>query len=502
MSAPTLLEFSPRPLTPPASGDVEPNSLYQILIRTDGDGVKSQVLAKMESEQVLKLGTGTSLELSAYVPLGVRSIELALDYAVVTETTRTGAITHAASVLIAGYYKVPTRLRILREMHQLLQRRLSGDVLSGDELAWAQGNWQTWVWPRLVREYSQALIADVTKTVDDAVWPLLEDAPSEELPAVWSTGIPLTVLDGYSADVTAKVNAAISALIGSAPDSLNTLQELATYLSNTGNAASALAAQYAALSAALTQEVTDRGTAAATLQGAIESEASTRADMDSELDDRLTAIETALPAEATTRGAADATNATAIITEATARASADTTNATAIATEATARASAVSGEVTTRAAADATEQTARIAGDAANSTAITNEGTSRVAGDSTNTAAITSEASTRASADTSLQGQIDTLTAARKLGLQNVSGTATLASANRHVVADTTGGAFTITLPTVSDAANIGLPLAIVNVGTKVLTLAGAFLGAATYKLGSKGNSGLFYSDGTTWQQY
>lgn len=157
-----------------------------------------------------------------------------------TEQERQAAINYKGSLLIVQYYSVPSRLRINREMHQLLQRHLSGEDLSDAELSAAQANWNTWLYPAAVRTFQRMLIADSTKTSDDPGWPVISQSP-QGLPTVWTDGIAVNRVAGLTGFVDGRIQDAI----GVATEALAALEDLSQMLANEGDAVAALTQQIA-----------------------------------------------------------------------------------------------------------------------------------------------------------------------------------------------------------------------------------------------------------------
>lgn len=138
-----------------------------------------------------------------------------------------------------------------------------------------------------------------------------------------------TIASHAVADFTtpAQVDARIASLINAAPSALDTLGEIATQLAADETAA-------ASLTTALSTEVTNR-TAAVTAEAAsrVAGDATNATAVTTETSARIAAdavLATSVTTEATARGSGDSTNATAIASEASARASADTTLASSI----------------------------------------------------------------------------------------------------------------------------------------------------------------------------
>jgi hypothetical protein len=162
--------------------------------------------------------------------------------------------------------------------------------------------------------------------------------------------------------------AAIEAVVGGAPELLNTLNELAEAINDDENFSATITGQIAA-------ETTARQTGDTNLQQSITSEAAARIAADNtlttnlatEVSDRTTAVSN----EATARSAADTTLQSNIDVEAAARIAADNTLTTNLATEVSDRTTAVTAEANARTSADTTlqsnidaEAAARIAADA------------------------------------------------------------------------------------------------------------------------------------------
>ena len=162
--------------------------------------------------------------------------------------------------------------------------------------------------------------------------------------------------------------AAIEAVVGGAPELLNTLNELAEAINDDENFSATITGQIAA-------ETTARTNADITLQSNIDAEAAARIAADNtlttnlatEVSDRTTAVSN----EAVARSNADTTLQNNIDAEAAARIAADSTLTTNLATEVSDRQAAVTAEANARTSADTTlqtnidaEATARIAADA------------------------------------------------------------------------------------------------------------------------------------------
>ena len=280
----------------------------------------------------------------------------------------------------------------------------------------------------------------IITTINDAISTETTDRIAAD--AVLSTNLATEVTDRTAADNalqntinnaldlkadTTYVDSSISDLIGSAPETLDTLNELAAALGDDANHVTTMTTLIGTksdisyvdsavntLTTNLATEVTDRTAADAVLTTNLATEVTDRIASDAilttnlatEVTDRIAAdavLTTNLATEVTDRTAADAVLTTNLATETTNRIAADTLLTTNLATEVTDR-TAADAVLTTNLA---TETTDRIAADTLLTTNLSTEVTDRTAADAVLTTNLATETTNRIAADAALQNTIN-----------------------------------------------------------------------------------------------
>lgn len=93
------------------------------------------------------------------------------------------------------------RLRYTREVLQGLQRRFSTGPLSDEDMQQITYIWKLHTFAEAVRAESNRLIADPSKTMADANWPVFETFTPPPTPSVWTDGIAQSAVQGLTDDL-------------------------------------------------------------------------------------------------------------------------------------------------------------------------------------------------------------------------------------------------------------------------------------------------------------
>lgn len=153
-----------------------------------------------------------------------------------TEQERQAAIRKASSDLVYASYTWAVRLKYLRETSMWFWQWLSGTDPSADKLTELTTVYRAWLYAEGIRGEQQRLIADTNLTVADANWPLRSTYDSAQLPSIWTDGLAIGRVSGFSAAVDAR----IETTLGSSLSNLEALQAAVAAMANNGSLITAL----------------------------------------------------------------------------------------------------------------------------------------------------------------------------------------------------------------------------------------------------------------------